>query len=332
MLAGTIKQLGFSSAILAAMVTAGCASLSGGKEPLVQTFELGKSFAYNVSMLAHINTPKTAKPHIEDVELPDGSMQSIEKTSSDLLGVGLAGGMLAFPSSIGSSGMNGFMAVDLLLGSLSGPPTLTMHRHATIAWFPADQASSAKDAMDKMHEMRVKALKQSIIERGMKITTLENDLNFKNLPWEQPRHYAKFIVEEFEDLCTKDAPCRFNIGTKMPAKKVVMAPKELTGQSFPAYFFKAGEAEETSGMVMYLNNNQGDDSYYGLSRDFENVVWLTKHQPDWMVHYIAIPKPQTPELLKKGPKLINPFPYMVHKGEVKLFAVEKKVTKRAPSN
>lgn len=324
MFARTIKQLGFSSAILAAMVTAGCASLSGGKEPLVQTFEPSKSFAYNVSMLAHINTPKTAKPHIEDVELPDGSMQSIEKTSPDLLGVGLAGGMLAFPSSIGSSGMNGFMAVDLLLGSLSGPPTLTMNRHATIAWFPVDQASSAKDAMDKMHSIRIESLKRSLNERGMKFKVTENKLNVKLMPWEQPRHYAKLIVEEFEDLCTKDAPCRFNIGTKMPAEKVVMAPKELTGQSFPAYFFKAGEAVETSAMVMYLNNNQDSDSYYGLARDFENVVWLTKHQPDWMVHYIAIPKPQTPAQIKKGPKLINPFPYMVHKGEIKLFAVEKK--------
>lgn len=103
-----------------------------------------------------------------------------------------------------------------------------------------------------------------------------------------------------------------------------MAPKELTGQSFPAYFFQAGEAAETSAMVMYLNNNEGSNSYYGLARDFENVVWLTKFQPDWMVHYIAMPKPKTPTQLKKGPKLTNPFPFMVHKGEVKLFAVEKK--------
>lgn len=323
MFAGTIKQLGFSSAILAAMVTAGCASLSGGNEPQVQIFEAGKSFAYNVSMLAHINTPKTAKPHIEDVELPDGSMKSIEKTSSDLLGVGLAGGMLAFPSSMGSSGMNGFMAVDLLLGSLSGPPTLTMNRHATIAWFPVDQASSAKDAMDKMHSISIESLKRSLNERGMKFKVTENKLNVKLMPWEQPRHYAKLIVEEFEDLCTKDAPCRFNIGTKMPAEKTVMAPEELTGQPFPAYFFKAGEAIETSAMEMLLNISEGGNSYYGLARDFENVVWLTKYLPDWMVYYISMPKPQTPEQLKKGPKLINPFPYMVHKGEIKLFAVEK---------
>lgn len=57
MCARTIKQLGFSSAILAAMVTTGCASLSGGKGPQVQTFEPGKSFAYNVSIQADINTP-----------------------------------------------------------------------------------------------------------------------------------------------------------------------------------------------------------------------------------------------------------------------------------
>lgn len=56
---------------------------------------------------------------------------------------------LFLPSSIGSSGVNSFMALDLLLGSLSGSPTLSMNHHATIAWLPVDQASSAKGAMDK---------------------------------------------------------------------------------------------------------------------------------------------------------------------------------------
>lgn len=326
MFARTIKQLGFSSAILATMVTAGCTSLSGGKEPQVQTFEPGKSFAYNVSILSDINPPKTSQLHIKDIEVTKGETQNLEHASTDLLGVGIAGGMMAFPSSFGSSGMNGFMAVDLLLGSVSGPPTLLMHQDTTVAWFPVDQASSAKDAMDKFHEMRVEGVMRSITERGM-VPSRDDALDIQFLPWEPAFHNTVITVRNFGDMCKEGGKnsraCVFAITTRMPEVKTVTAPKEITGQPYQAYLFKPKDKLKRAMLVMALNLKRENKEYYVIARDFNELRWLTKYQPDWSVHYVSAPKYLTSEQIKAHPELINPFPFMVHKGEIKLFAVER---------
>lgn len=320
------KRLVFLSTVLAMSLNAsGCAVTGGSKEPIVQSFEPGKSFAYNIAALAQINTPKGGKPHIEDVELSSDQIKSLD-SSVDLFGVGLGVSMLRFPSSIGSSGMNSLMAVDLILGSLSGPPILTMNRHAALAWFPADQASSPKDAMDKMHAIRLDGIKRSLDERGMEYRISKNDLNYRVMPWVPAMHYAEILIDEFGDMCTKEAPCRIEVATRMPRVNKVIAPKELTGQPFPAYLFSAGELDKTSVILMHLNikRDDADGYYYGTARDYENITWLSKNQPDWAVFYISQPTQQALAQLNNGSAyLVNPFPFMAHKGETKLFVIKK---------
>lgn len=326
MLINKVKQLSFSLVALAVpLMISGCAGLNGGKQPTAQTFEEGKSFAYNVAALSHINTPKGAQPHIQDVELAQADMQT-PKVSVDMIGVGIAGGMMAFPSSIGSSGMNSFMAVDLLLGSLSGPATLLMHQDTTVAWFPVDQASSAKDAMDKFHEMRVEGVMRSITERGM-VPSRDDALDIQFLPWEPAFHKTVITVRNFGDMCKEGGKnsraCTFSITTRMPEVKTVIAPKEITGQPYQAYLFKPKDKLKRAMLVMALNLKRENKEYYVYARDFNELRWLTKYQPDWSVHYVSAPKYLTSEQIKARPELINPFPFMVHKGEIKLFAVEK---------
>lgn len=233
---------------------------------------------------------------------------------------------MAFPSSFGSSGMNGFMAVDLLLGSLSGPPTLLMHQDTTVAWFPVDQASSAKDAMDKFHEMRVEGVMRSITERGM-VPSRDDDLDIQFLPWQPAFHNTVITVRNFGDMCKEGGKnsraCVFAITTRMPEVKTVTAPKEITGQPYQAYLFKPKDKLKRAMLVMALNLKRENKEYYVIARDFNELRWLTKYQPDWSVHYVSAPKYLTSEQIKAHPELINPFPFMVHKGEIKLFAVER---------
>ena len=154
MIATRINKISFAL-IFGASVISGCSNIQPGGNNAnalnVQNFEEEKSFAYNVSVLSHINTPKTSKSHIKDVVVTEADLK--KGASADLLGVGVAAGMLSFPSSVGSSGMNSFMAIDMLLGSLAGPPTIAMNRMATIAWYPAADANSPKEAMDKFHSL-----------------------------------------------------------------------------------------------------------------------------------------------------------------------------------
>ncbi|WP_373332366.1 hypothetical protein P6F15_02060 [Thiopseudomonas alkaliphila] len=314
MIATRINKIYFAL-IFGASVISGCSSIQPGGNNAnalnVQNFEEEKSFAYNVSVLSHINTPKTSKSHIKDVVVTEADLK--KGGSEDLLGVGVAAGMLSFPSSVGSSGMNSFMAIDMLLGSLAGPPTIAMNRMATIAWYPAADANSPKEAMDKFHSLRVEGVKKTLSERGMKVSEFTNKLDVKHTPWEDYRHFASFTVESFEDLCTKEEPCVFKIATRMPAKQTVIAPKEITGKPYEAYFFKSGDVKESSGYGLY-KKGVWLDGRYGLARDFETNLWITKYQPSWSVHYVPVPRPE-----QIGSPMINQFPYMIHNGRVELF-------------
>lgn len=332
------KQLVVSVGFVAASLTlTGCAGLGGSQGPEVQTFMEGKSFAYNVAGLSHINTPnrsgKHKGRHIEDVEIENLGEIDLSKMdgSADLAGVGLGLGMLNFPSSIGSSGMNTFMALDLILGSAGGHPTLMKNRPVTTAWFPASEATSPKDAMDKFHAMRVEALEKSIRERGIRYDISKNKLNYKLLPWNKPLHRTIITIsEEVDGLCSLERPCTLSVKTALPEPKTVIAPKELSGKPFEAYFFSGRLAgtgvhwEDYSDFFARSSSSYEKSYYTGQWREFENFTWLNRHMPEWAVAYMPALRPRFLARVKEGEIITpNPFPYMVHKGEVKLFAVEK---------
>lgn len=335
------KQLVVSVGFVAASLTlTGCAGLGGSQGPEVQTFMEGKSFAYNVAGLSHINTPnrsgKHKGRHIEDVEIENLDEIDLSKMdgSADLAGVGLGLGMLSFPSSIGSSGMNAFMALDLILGSAGGHPTLMKNRPVTTAWFPASEATSPKDAMDKLHAIRVEAVKKSVQEHGVQYDVSRNDLDFKILPWVKPVHVTVITIPEKIDglgLCSPERPCEVAIRTALPEPKTVIAPKELVSKPFEAYFFSARlgkdgvHSEKYSAFSADLYSSDENVLYTQHWREFENFIWLNKHLPEWFVAYMPALHPRILGRIKAGEiTRPNPFPYMVHSGKVKLFAVEKK--------
>src|SRR5699024_3658572 len=234
-------------------------------------------------------------------------------------------------SSIGSSGMNAFMALDLILGSAGGHAVLIQNYPVTTAWFPANKASSPKDAMDKFHAIRTEALKKSLRERGVKYEVTRNDLDYKYTPWNKPFHVTILtITEEFDGLCSTKRPCVLGLRTALPEPKTVIAPKELIGQPYEAYLFSARTAKsdiKTDRFSVFTSGLYSADENvpHSQSRDFENFTWLNKHLPEWTIAYMHALHPSVLAEIEKGEDTrVNPFPYMVHNGEVKLFAVEKK--------
>lgn len=322
------KQLVFSVGFVAASLTLpGCAGLGGPQAPEAQTFKEGKSFAYNVSLLSRINADSKDR-HIHDVEIENLGEIDLSRLdgSADLAGVGLGLGMLSFPSSIGSSGMNAFMALDLILGSAAGHPVLTQNKPVVAAWLPVDQASSPKDAMDKLHAIRLESIKKSLDEHGVKYALIESRMDWKVLPWNSPSHITRYSVEDHEGLCSVEEPCKFNVRTVMPNVRTVVAPKELTGQTFEAYFFPARDhLYDYNATDLILRDESNGVSQYAQARSFDNFLWLNKNLPAWIVPYVPALHPRAlARVANDETEVINPFPYMVHNGEIKLFAVEKK--------
>lgn len=308
-----------SGALSAALFLSGCAGFGGGA-PDKQVFEPGKSFAYNVSVLSYINRAK----HVEDVELAPGDVAGVD-VNSGVFDAALGAGMLRFPSSIGSSGMNSMLAAGLVLNFFAGEESFAVHRDASVAWFPVSEASSREDAALKLHMIKVNGVKKSLDDRKIKYEIV-NNIGIKNFR-DDKRHYSYFKFNDMLGGACVEAragdSCQITIGTRVPAKGTVLAPKELTGKSFEAYLFVGVKGESGYMQMSTVRDVDGKKLAFRL-RGFDALRFLSENNKDWMVNYLSIPMQRALKSAKEeGVEFVNPFPYMVHKGEVKLFVVEK---------
>lgn len=122
-------------------------------------------------------------------------------------------------------------------------------------------------------------------------------------------------------VCEK---CAVVFSTNMPLLEPIMAPRELTGESFMAYRF-GGSSDKSFRTFTeirrphYLDEEKTKAIYYP-SRDFEHANMLTSEYPAWILEFVPRLTAQQLSLLKarKMPST-NPFPFVSHRGEIKHF-------------
>lgn len=242
---------------------------------------------------------------------------------SEVANVALAGSFIAAPKGPGSIPvLDGLLVLDMLLGGKSTPDH-AVYQHSTLAWFPASQAVSAKDAQLKFHEMRLTKLITLLDKHGVeyKVSTDQRD---RKVLWSSPKHTTMITVSKLDDRCNEKTSCRIHLYTAPPRKKIGLAPKELVGQSFEAYVFDGHEDKwENSWLWMAYtqpakNEKAGKSIWH--SRDHAELAWLSQVNPDWAVEYKPMFKPETlRHVLAGNVPGENPYPFLVHKGEIKQF-------------
>lgn len=103
-----------------------------------------------------------------------------------------------------------------------------------------------------------------------------------------------------------------------------MAPQELTGRPFEAYVFDGHKDKwENSWLWMaYKQTAKFEEAGKSVwhSRDHSELTWLSQVNPDWAVEYKPMFKPETlRHVLAGNVPGENPYPFLVHKGEIKQF-------------
>lgn len=242
--------------------------------------------------------------------------------------VALAGTFIAAPKGPGSIPvLDGLLVLDMLLGGASTPDHAVFH-YSTLAWFPASQASSAQDAQLKFHEMRLSKLVDLLDKREVEYEIVVDKRDSRVL-WKSPKHRTVISISKLDNRCNKETSCRIYLYTAPPLKKTGIAPKELTGQPFEAYVFDGHEDElENTWLWMAYkqpakNEKAGKSVWH--SRDHAELVWLSQVNPDWAVEYKPMFKPERlRHVLSGNLPGENPYPFLVHKGEIKQFVKNAK--------
>ena len=297
----------FVGVVFAALLSAGCST------PRAKLPE-DSSWAYKVSMGTQVNY---AGHVIKDTVSADDAEGTAEQTGYNQSPVAFSGAHALHSS--GVPGMGALMVLDLF----STPATAeqAFFQHNTLAWFPADQASSPAEARDKFHTMRLEAIKNKLDALGADYYVKGFSLRKHIIVGGVKRTDNVIIRSGANDLCDS---CTIVVSTTPPEGKPVMAPKELTGASFLAYRF-AGSKEPYSRTHTTIRlkkpmKNRDDRVWIWDSRDFDKLNWLTSTYPDWAVEFVPLLKPERYKLVESG-ELPNEniFPFMSHKGEIKLF-------------
>lgn len=302
----------FVGVVFAALFSAGCSTT-----PMTTPPE-DSSWAYKVSAGTQVNYTGYM---IQDAVSTDVASGTAENTGYNQNPAVFSGAHALHQS--GVPGMSALMVLDLL----STPSTADQayFQHNTLAWFPVDQASSPAEARDKFHAMRLDAIKGKLDELGADYYVKGFSLRKHLVAGDMSRTDNVIIQSGGGDLCDS---CVIVISTISPEKKPVMAPKELTGDSFLAYRF-AGSKERhsrtyTEVRVRKPMKDREDRVWIWQSRDFDKLNWLTNLYPAWAVEFVPLLKPERYKLVENG-ELPNEniFPFMSHKGEIKLFIKER---------
>lgn len=247
---------------------------------------------------------------------------------NEVANVALAGSFIAAPKGPGSIPvLDGLLVLDMLLGGKSTPDHAVYH-HSTLAWFPVSQADSAKDAQLKFHEMRLSKL-VALLDKHEVEYEIVADKRDHTVLWGSPKHATMITISKLDERCNADTSCRIHLYTAPPLKKVGMAPQELTGRPFEAYVFDGHKDKwENSWLWMaYKQTAKFEEAGKSvwISRDHSELTWLSQVNPDWAVEYKPMYKPETlRQVLGGNLPGENPYPFLVHKGEIKQFVKNAK--------
>lgn len=302
-------SLGFTTLLLA-----GCAATN------LTENETDASWARKVASHTAVNlngaTFKDAEKNYDEL-LDSGT------APNELANVALAGSFIAAPKGPGSIPvLDGLLVLDMLLGGASTPDHAVFH-YSTLAWFPASQASSAQDAQLKFHEMRLSKLVALLDKHEVEYEIVADKRDNKVL-WKSPKHTTVISISKLDERCNTETSCRIHLYTAPPLKEVGMAPQELTGRPFEAYVFDGHKDKwENSWLWMaYKQTAKNEEAGKSVwhSRDHSELTWLSQVNPDWAVEYTPMFKPETlRQVLGGNLPGENPYPFLVHKGEIKQF-------------
>lgn len=302
-------------------------SLSGcAHVPSLEELQEGSSWARRVSMHSTINPGggKIKDAQVDLSELHEGRL--VPRAGLD--NVALAGGFALAPA--GGPGRVGALDALLFLDMLSlgaGTPNHPMYQDAALAWMPVELASSPEEAQRVFRKVRADAVAKALDELGVVYKHRQSEWR-QSLFGGAPVLGDVFIPEDgIPGVCEE---CYIRITTAMPDKKPVMSPVELTGESYLSYQFnaridKGSRSGMTSRLVLFAKMPAGGSwartgMTHWIVRDFEALKWLSGVNPDWAVMYLPAYRPEWQADADSGDfPGGNPFPFMVHKGQVRFF-------------
>lgn len=299
----TCKSISLAGLVLSGLLLAGC-----NTAPRTASFQDDSSWAFTVSSATNINPNGRMLNDADSLEQLEGPAD-VAKYSLNTTGFAAAH---AFNST-------SLMLLDLL--ATPSTPDLPLFFHTTLAWFPADQAKSAEDARDQFHTMRMEAIKEKLDSVGAKYRLKSSSPRKKVIAGPIYRFDQLIMEDGVPGLCEQ---CTIAVATALPDKKPVMAPKELTGESFLAYRFGGSKEQyfRTYTTLRWGIPNPWQEGKYIIweSRNFEHVEWLVQAYPEWAAEYVPVYKPERYRFVLSGElPNDNPFPFMAHKGQIKHF-------------
>lgn len=245
------------------------------------------------------------------------------KSSSGLGGAAMAGAFAMAPPSSGIPALNGLLFLDMLGGAPE--PEFSFNYYTTLAWLPVSHASTIEEARDTLHEIRTAGVKKLLKEIGAEYRVKTNDFRQMIVAGPYIRQTTFIVTNDAGPMCDH---CAILIATNVPDKKTVIAPNHLTGQPYEAYIFNGSlkpgsEGKTRSWTIMATKQYLDDPNHEGafwFSRNYEHLTWLSQYNPEWVVEFIPAYTNQGLRNLKAGKiPSENPFPFMIHNGEVKHF-------------
>lgn len=328
-LVSTLRSLSFATLAFALAMSSGCGGIPvGDAADPPGSYSDDSSWALKIAS----HTPLARQEGM----IIDADREEVQQEEGKATGAGIGtlaivgSGLGAKASVLGSANaMDAILALSML-GNAGATPDAHIFARSTLAWFPADQASSAADARDKFHKMRVSALTRHLDEKGIKYKV--SNISTPAILIAGPIHRMTNISTEgyAYEGCKN---CNFSVLTGIPTKQTVMAPKELLGYSYPAYKFRAATTAQgglLNRTVLSVSNDRTGEGYttangyeikHWTSRDLKLMAWMSSlANPDWAVEYIPFYKPEILQSFEKGNYPPEPrYGYMVHKGEIKRF-------------
>ncbi|AYM88973.1 hypothetical protein [Pseudoalteromonas agarivorans] len=281
----TFKTL---AAFLAVSALSGCATSTTPME-----YMNNHSEAYNIAHAGGLVTD------IKDTYVPADSVGSITES---MLNLGFVAGGYGSPQ----LGMTNWQTAGVhLLGNLLEPDSHGA-RNSLIAWMPASEASSTEEAQEKFLSHVKVSIEKVMVELGLKHETIYDQngklsIYFIKDEWNCPEY--SHGITDISDLC------EVSVETYEPYKAI--SPSFISGIESESYIFSPNDGRDFHNLNLITNKKSSvpeDEIYTSISEELSS----------WTYIYIA-PK----KVKMKNGETIN-YPYILNKGQKKLFITPKK--------
>lgn len=277
-----MKKTALTTLLLMNVALGGCATMKPAE------YDPGHSRAYNIARAGGLHQVKDRTIPRADYEAlnaaVDATANTLSLTSSHGLGLSLGKGL----------------AAGVLLTALK--PEGNAERNSLIAWMPANEASSAKEAQQAMIAYAKSAVERTLsdFDTAYKLVYEKNGVlihNLYNSDWGCPEWVSGQTTGS--DMC--------NIRTQIIKPRKTPAPTFINETTDAmTYAFKSGKPSKYNSIRI----RNGNASRIPQAALYER---LSQHLPAWTFLYQAPGKVAT-----ESGETIN-FPHLLEKGNIELF-------------